>query len=516
MTKKRIFLLMIWLAILSFPFAYGYLHQNKDLIFGGFLLNPIDGNSYLAKIQQGYAGNWFFQLPYSFELNSKAILFVFYIIIGHISRIIGVVPIIAFHIFRLLSAIFLFYSLLQFLNFLGFKKGFLNNVIFIILIFGGGLGWLYVISGDIPADFWVSEAFPFLSSISNPHFPLTISLICWTLILTKTNYSKKNIQFIYLLIGIILANISPFSILIVGVLLFSIIILNWNIDRKNSLLNILFFSLGSFPFILYQFIVVNGDPVLAGWNAQNITPAPNLINFIFSFSPFLAGIIFLLFKRITQVSKKLSSDETVLLIWVITGIFLLYLPLNLQRRFLVGYYIPVVTLFFLLLSDVLPVVENKIKMKVKTGLLAIILFSILSNVFVLYGATMTISSFSDSLYVSRDLISASKWIKNNCETNSLVLAGLDTGLLIPSYSFSRTVFGHPFETINYTKTETAVSDFWSGNNENVERLLLKKWNVDYIYYGVEEKSLGKPKVLEKFPIIYQNLSVQIYKVLKNE
>jgi uncharacterized membrane protein len=93
---------------------------------------------------------------------------------------------------------------------------------------------------------------------------------------------------------------------------------------------------------------------------------------------------------------------------------------------------------------------------------------------------------------------------------------LDTGLLIPSYSFSRTVFGHPFETINYTKTETAVSDFWSGNNENVERLLLKKWNVDYIYYGVEEKSLGKPKVLEKFPIIYQNLSVQIYKVLKNE
>ncbi|MCK4961839.1 MAG: hypothetical protein KAS19_05105, partial [Anaerolineales bacterium] len=39
----------------------------QPAIFSGFLINPMDGFSYLAKMRQGAEGSWLLHLPYAPE-----------------------------------------------------------------------------------------------------------------------------------------------------------------------------------------------------------------------------------------------------------------------------------------------------------------------------------------------------------------------------------------------------------------------------------------------------------------
>lgn len=67
----------------SLPYAWALAAGGDTHVFGGFLLNPIDGNSYLAKMMQGWSGAVTFTLPYTAEPGEGVILFVFYLFLGH-------------------------------------------------------------------------------------------------------------------------------------------------------------------------------------------------------------------------------------------------------------------------------------------------------------------------------------------------------------------------------------------------------------------------------------------------
>ncbi len=516
MSKKRISLLIIWLFILNLPYIFGYLNQPDDLVFGGFLLNPIDGNSYLAKIQQGNSGSWYFQLPYNSQENSNVFLFVLYNLIGHFSGIFYLSPLFAFHLFRILFSIFLFFSIGEFLNLFHFHERLIKDSIFTILIFGSGMGWLYLFSGDLPADFWVSEAYPFLSAFSNPHFPLAISLMLWSIIIIFKQVSTKRQLLMLFLVGFILANISPFAAIISGSLLIFNIFLNWNINRAKSFLKMSFFALGSAPIAIYQFFAIKSDPVLTGWNNQNVTPAPNFLNFLFSFSPFIIGLLFLIIPNKLKYFLSFSKQEILLLGWMVVAIIFVYLPFDLQRRFLIGFFIPVTVLFALLLDKWL---ENKNFIsykKLRIYLPILFLFSILSNLIIISGAVFSIKSNSEKLYFPKYILTSAQWIKDNSLQNSVILAGPETGLLLPSYTFSRTAYGHPFETVNSVATRERLLQFWSDDNLSEEEKLINEWNIDYIFYGSEEKGLGYPNILDHLKVIYEDSSVLIYAVKMDE
>jgi len=60
----------VFLVASLLPYLVAARSGGEELVFGGFLLNPIDGNSYLAKMQQGYAGTWRFTLPYTAQKSA--------------------------------------------------------------------------------------------------------------------------------------------------------------------------------------------------------------------------------------------------------------------------------------------------------------------------------------------------------------------------------------------------------------------------------------------------------------
>ena len=67
--------ILVFITVITLPYLCAVTLSNEELIFGGFLLNPLDGNSYLAKMRQGYEGEWKFTLPYSSNPGEGAYLF---------------------------------------------------------------------------------------------------------------------------------------------------------------------------------------------------------------------------------------------------------------------------------------------------------------------------------------------------------------------------------------------------------------------------------------------------------
>ena len=103
-----------FIALISLPYLWAYQNSGSAHWFGGFLLNPIDGNSYLAKIYQGWGGDWRFQLLYTAEPSEGGHLFLFYLALGHIARISGGSTQLIFHLARIVSAFALVVSLWYF------------------------------------------------------------------------------------------------------------------------------------------------------------------------------------------------------------------------------------------------------------------------------------------------------------------------------------------------------------------------------------------------------------------
>ena len=265
---------------------------------------------------------------------------------------------------------------------------------------------------------------------------------------------------------------------------------------------------------VYQYFVVKGDPILSLWNAQNITPAPSFGNYIFSFSPFLIGLLVFLVLWFRLKNKKLEFQAYGLIFWIVFATVLLFLPIGLQRRFLVGFYIPIVVLFYVFLSFFLQRSDKLLGLRKFFGLFFFILI-LPSNFLVYGGALLAVSGRNENLFFPNSYYASGQWINQNIKPGSVFLSTPKSGLFIPSVSYVKTVCGHPFETINYEDTLTLVDRFWNGNMNLLEqRAFLEYTHSDYIFSGKNETGYLKPEIFEELPLIYQSGLVKIYKVVK--
>lgn len=105
--QKFIILLVIFALLIVSPYGAAAMMGGEHHVFGGFLLNPLDGNSYLAKMYQGAEGGWRFTLPFTPEPGEGAYIFLFYLFLGHLCRLTGIPLIWMFHIWRVIGSGFL-------------------------------------------------------------------------------------------------------------------------------------------------------------------------------------------------------------------------------------------------------------------------------------------------------------------------------------------------------------------------------------------------------------------------
>lgn len=501
------------LLLVSLPYVLGYALAGTEWVFGGFLLNPIDGQSYLAKMFQGWQGAWRFTLPYTHEPGQGAYIFLNYLALGHLARLVGLPLALVYHLARLVGAAVLASGVMALYE--ETLPGAAHKTAVVLGLFGAGLGWLVVFFGLLPADVWVAEMYPFLSAYTNPHFPLGLGLLLWMLVLVvrAARAETGSILARGLLLsglGVLLAGVQPFGIVVLAVVLGGWLAWEWAAVRRLPWQGISVAAAALGPggaYLLYQYTAILADPVLAGWNAQNFTPAPPAWDFVLSLSPalLLAGVAAWHAWR----SKMATRGVRLLLVWALGGLVLAYLPFPLQRRFLLGYFVPLAGLAAVGLTALQQRWPGRAR---ALGRLALGL-ALPTNAIVLLIGLFGILSHAPEYYLTRDEAAVLGWLNAQSAPGGVVLASPEMGLYVPGHSGRRVIYGHPFETVNAASEEQAVLAVYSGavRGPNLERFLGER-GVDWILYGARERALGGAPAFLDYPVVFQSGADRVYAV----
>lgn len=491
------------LFTLTFPYCLATAKAGSEHVFIGFLLNPVDGASYLAKMYSGWSGEWRFNLPYTAETSSGAYLFLFYIFLGHLARLLHLPLQVAFHIARLINSVLLMFILFLFYNRIFSSRKDMAFRAFLLASVGSGMGWVSVSSGTIPFDFFVAEAYPFLSMYVNPHFPAGLGLLLLGLIFLIEPLSYNRLIKLSV-VGLAISVIYPFGQILFICLATGWIVIQWLdtrvLDWKGG------FSSGFLGglFLLYQFIAVQKDPLLKIWNFQNVTLTPDIWDVLLSLSPVL---FFALAGGLQLIKKKGNSMRAFLLLWPIFGLIIAYLPVSFQRRFTFGIFIPLAALAVYGIE----MITARFNRWGKLSMLLIFMFSLPSNIFLVASGIMAASTRSTQLYLTSDEYQTLSWIKENLPPETVILASPEISLLIPAFTGRRVVYAHPFETVDAEKLKQSVLEFyiepeWSDRKS----AFLTSNHVGYVLYGPRElKYNSRPDVSHLEPTKYIN-NVKLY------
>jgi hypothetical protein len=505
MSDKRYLVVLIFLVFLliSLPYLLGFLVDGPVSHFGGFLINPIDGHSYLAKMQQGFRGEWKFKLPYTAEPGEGAFLFLFYILLGHIGRLSQIPLIYIFHAARLVSAVWLFITIYQMLDSI-FKDSKLVRIGLLLAFFGSGLGWIAVLFGAFTSDLWVAEIYPFLSTYTNPHFSLGLGIMIWSLLPRNQGKILSGI-----ISGLLLGLIQPFGVVILGLIKVSSGLLTifkeklqfQSLLTANWVWAIIGFCLAGGGILSYQYLAILADPVLAQWNDQNVTLKPSITDLVISLSPCLI-------LAVIGVRKAWKSEiGKNLVLWGSICLGLVFIPWSLQRRFLTGLFFPLACLSVFGLN----VISENTTIKLKNLVILVLFLSIPTNIIVIVSGLQAITLEDQAIFIDNDLINGMDWINQNTEPRALVLSGRENGLYIPAYTGRRVIYGHPFETIQ-AEVETAwLEDLFNDDQRmGIYPGVLDERGVDYVLLDQSNGGNLEKFIKEFWILAYQSNHVRIF------
>jgi hypothetical protein len=493
-------------ALASLPYAIIHFSTPPDLRFVGTLLNPLDGDTYLAKMQFGAQGDWLFHLPYTAQDHSGALILTHYLALGHIAAWTRLPIPLVYHLARVVAGFVLLlavYALIARVT----QDLVERRVAFLFVALSSGLGWLAVMFGNLEtSDLVIPESNTFYSLHINPHFPLAAALMVGMLVSevggrrsgAGNRQSEVGKVVAFALASLALAIVQPFAVVTVYLTLGVYLILRWRRDDRLSWSSagaLVIAGIVTLPLLIYTLWVTQADPVLRGWTAQNVTPSPPVWDYALGYGLILALAV----PGAVVAARRRSDTDLMLLAWVGVTALLLYAPFALQRRFSLGLHIPLAILAAMGLRQM---AKERTAM-IGAALVATLPTTLLVIVLALGGGLQRDSR----LFVSADEAAAMDWLRDHTPRAAVVLASPETSLFIPAWAGRRVVYGHPFETVDAERTRARVQTFFASATSNAERdAMLREWKAAFVFVGPRERTLGLGPGRE----VFRNATVTVY------
>ena len=282
--------LIFWTGIIvllvSLPHLYAASLSSSANHYSGFIIGVEDGNSYLAKMHQGLAGNWLFSLTYTSEEYPRALFFIHYIALGHFARWFNVDLHLMLRLAWLSGIIFELISFYCFTAFFTVSVS-VRRIAFLLFSLTAGFGWLWLLLGlpatlgQMPVDLWVPDTSFFLSALASPHLGLVHGLMLWFIVGSLAFLDQKRFSFWLLAAGagLLASLIQPYKLIVPGVLLGLFWL--WRVYRYRQsfwqgVSRLSLVALPSVPYLIYALIVFETNPAFQSWRTQspNLTPWP--------------------------------------------------------------------------------------------------------------------------------------------------------------------------------------------------------------------------------------------------
>lgn len=463
--RLALVLSLLILLVTSLPYVLAYAAPT-EYVFGGVLINPADGNSYFAKMREGWRGEWLFTLPYTAEPGAGTFIFTYYLLLGHLARWTGSRLDLVYHTARVLGGLALLLTAYAFIAyFVAAARA--RLAVWALYALGSGLGWLLLPLGRYTSDLKVPEAIPFLSVFANPHFPLATALLLWLILWTAPGLDAADTRprrlVLIALATTALAQVLPIALLNIGLLLAGLFVSRQFGGRSRKKqeawlrdwLPAAVFGAAALPWLIYDAALTMTHPVLAQWNAQNLTPSPPLWDALVS-----GGVLLLLaLPGLSVVLRRRSPRDVALLVWLVLGTLALYAPFALQRRLALGLWMPLTLLAGIGLQTVVwPRVRPRLRPLLVGGL---VLAAGLSNVIVVASTLRAVRMREDAIFLTASQAASLDWLAANAG-RALVAAPPEMGQWVPARTDARVLYGHPFETVGAVDRRAELEGFYRG------------------------------------------------------
>jgi hypothetical protein len=533
------------------PYLLAWATQGPDWVFSGFLIGAEDGNSYLGKMRLGARGLWDFHLFYTAEAHPGAsLIFLPYILPGqivrlfmadHDPRLTGTL-LLFFHAMRIVFDFLLVLVLYRFIA-VFLRAPAARMLALVLATLGGGLGWLLLLVGQshlldsLPPEFYIPEGFTFIILFSLPHLALArAALLGGFLALFRAQRSEVvgahprvrptteirlrwGLTIFAGLCWLVVGLSVPFYLVIIYCLVSAWLLAVWL--RQHRFPVMLFTRCAvavaiTLPLFAYFTLVFSTNPAFARWSAQNLLPSPHPLHYLLAY-----GVLAALAVIGGRWAWRRGGVPHLLLIgWVIVVPFLVYLPLNVQRRMAEAVIVPLA----ILAAAGLRLLSQRWSRWRHTGYrrgarhvrnLALAL-TIPSSLFLLLGSVLTTLQHSRPLFYPASEVAALDWLNTHAEPDAVVLSSKAVGNLIPAFSGLRVYVGHGPETLDAVNKEALVARFYRDEfTPDERRALFETMRIRYVFYGTAERELAgadneQPAWQDGLMLVYDTNGYRIY------
>ncbi|KKQ24091.1 MAG: hypothetical protein US40_C0011G0006 [Candidatus Roizmanbacteria bacterium GW2011_GWC2_37_13] len=536
MVKKYfIFIFAFAFLFLSFlPNIYeasvvNLLPPDRTMIWGEYNYT-YDYNVYLSKIRQGQEGGSSVVDKYDNHPKQKGIFLVMvYLLAGKISSIFNSTPTLIYHLLRVFTSVF-WISTIIFLNIYFLKKTSLVNLGVILSFLTAGFPVFYKFQDQLwiksYMDWW--QELDILKRISFiPHDSLNyIFISVFTILLGLVDKNKKYfILLCVLLFFSVFVQPSAAILFIISWCLYHLIKTIWSRGFPVKQTAVLFISI-IIP-LLYIKSVTSTYPwkTLMDFHENNILVF-NIKDYVLALGPiFFTGVA----GGILVIGKK-KQELLGLVTWVIgvavTMVLFKFFPYQSLRFVQTANHIPLAILSAYLFYELWKTARFYIKAIIVITVITIITNGLAQTYFSIKAQTQFINQRAlatlplvpyppQVMYPLTDFYNGLKWLEKNTGRQTVVLAKITAGNYIPAYSGNFVYLGHIAETPNFDNRVKKADEFFSGNlTEEQAFKFLKTENIDYVFYGPQEKE-NAVKDISAYTFLkagYQSPLVTIYEV----
>ncbi|MEK7584018.1 MAG: hypothetical protein AAB490_02135 [Patescibacteria group bacterium] len=398
-----LFLLVVNLGYLNLA-----LHATPDFVYTG--ANPYtaaDKLVYMSMVQQGREGLLFMKNVHTLDPQIGSMLSPHWFLIGQTANLFGLSNNAAYQIYRVVFIVLFLWLLYALLNKL-FTTTFDKIFAALFVLFSGGLGWYVIMEHPIvaqtantavkffylPTDTYVTEGNTLLNFAQSPLFSVSQLLLILIVYLFIRHRDERSLwyDFINSALFAILVVMHPYDLPIVLTVLGSWAV--WYFVRtKDFLIFKKYFVLlsGGFLALALNFFVVWSEPVLAEWLKQNLVFSPRFSRYLWGYGLLLPLTVIGWFA--VWKTRRDHPWWVMLAFWSVLAWVLLYLPLNVNRRFINGLHIVLALMAYAGFSYLMTFIRHAWLRKIYVLAISLVVFSHLGFYFLVNGY------FTDSVYV---------------------------------------------------------------------------------------------------------------------
>lgn len=529
--------ILVALFLSSSPYLYGMIRQGHD--FRYLWVNPLgpaDTNVYFSFIKQAAQGKVFLENLHTSEIQNGSIFHPLWLVLGWVAALFHIAIPVIFHVARVIfGGIFLLLLYRFLLEF--FEQPRQRILAFLLLTFSSGLGAFFSLGINVadntqqflllPTDQWVPESNTFLTLLHSPLFILSQTLLlvlAWSFAKEKQYTSYVFFAALVFLLGIL----HPYDLvttLMIMVSYFSIRIAQNRTVRsqdvrryiRRTLLVVLF----AVPSALYFILVGRIEPAIGQWAQQNITPSPLPHNYIIGYgllTPF-AVVGF------TALRKTRKPVQLLVLTWVVVSILLLYVPVQINRRFTNGLHIPLAILAAVGIDILWNGVAHKLRNRrwTRQVVLATCGWVVGLGLFLSSGVTVARAIYWEAnpvnsiYYVPRNVMTAIQWMEKSLPRNAVIISHPFIGNLIPAVTGDRVYAGHGHQTLHWKEKVDLLKNwfFYTNKDDEAKVAFLKRERISFIFFSQYEDVIGSfdPSAKPYLQRVAQFGSAAVYRVL---